>query len=63
MKLECACGNTTPAHFSVEEERTIWLSVEHKDGVFLQPGGDVRQEVTNSTLLHCDECNTVQEIK
>ena len=63
MKLACDCGNTNPAQFCVVEERTVWLSVDHKDGVFLQPGGDVKEEATNSSLLWCEECNTTQEIK
>lgn len=67
MKLKCDCGNTTPHRFSVVEERTVWLSANwtYKDGVavFLQPGGDLKEEITNSSRLYCDECNTDQEIK
>jgi len=62
MKLKCDCGNTDPTQFSVVEQRTIWLNVEHKDGVFLQPGGNVIEEMTDSTRLWCDSCATEQEI-
>jgi hypothetical protein len=63
VKIKCDCGNTNPARFSVVEERTVWLSVDHKDGEFLQPGGNVKEETTNSSRLYCDNCNIDQEIK
>jgi len=63
MKLTCECGNADPSRFSIVEERTVWLNVDHIDGVFLQVGGDLKEELTNSTRLWCDECGTDQEIK
>lgn len=63
MKLACDCGNTDPDRFSVVEERIVFLSVDHDNGVFLQPGGRVKEEATTSTKLYCDKCNVEQEIE